>query len=48
LLLLHFHIGVPMFCISRIAYASDLTEQVYQRRLHAICDDSIARSDRVT
>jgi hypothetical protein len=33
---------------SRIAYAPDLTEQVYQRRLHAICDGSIARSDKVT
>ena len=37
-----------MSCISRIAYVPDLTEPVYQRLLHAICDGSIARFRKVT
>ena len=37
-----------MSAISRIACAPDLTEQVYQRLLHAICDGELAPSARLT
>jgi DNA-binding GntR family transcriptional regulator len=37
-----------MPAISRIACAPDLTEQVYQRLLHAICDGELAPGARLT
>lgn len=37
-----------MASLSRIAYAPDLTEQVYQRLLHAICDGEPAPGARLT
>jgi DNA-binding GntR family transcriptional regulator len=37
-----------MSSISRIAYAPDLTEQVYQRLLNAICDGELVSGARLT
>ena len=37
-----------MALLSRIASAPDLTEQVYQRLLHAICDGELAAGARLT
>src|SRR5262245_48888204 len=37
-----------MALLSRIATAPDLTEQVYQRLLHAICDGELAAGARLT
>jgi DNA-binding GntR family transcriptional regulator len=37
-----------MSSLSRIEYAPDLTEQVYQRLLHAICDGELAPGTRLT
>jgi DNA-binding GntR family transcriptional regulator len=37
-----------MASLSRIAFAPDLTEQVYQRLLHAICDGELAPGARLT
>ena len=37
-----------MASLSRIAYGPDLTEQVYQRLLHAICDGELAPGARLT
>ena len=37
-----------MAALSRIAAAPDLTEQVYQRLLHAICDGELAPGVRLT
>jgi DNA-binding GntR family transcriptional regulator len=37
-----------MSSLSRIEYAPDLTEQVYQRLLHAICDGDLAPGTRLT
>jgi len=37
-----------MVSLSRIAYTPDLTEQVYQRLLHAICDGELAPGARLT
>jgi DNA-binding GntR family transcriptional regulator len=37
-----------MASISQIAYAPDLTEQVYQRLLNAICDGELAPGTRLT
>lgn len=37
-----------MALLSRIAEAPDLTEQVYQRLLHAICDGELAPGARLT
>jgi DNA-binding GntR family transcriptional regulator len=37
-----------MASLSRIACAPDLTEQVYQRLLHAICDGELAPGARLT
>jgi len=37
-----------MASLSRIAWTPDLTEQVYQRRLHAICDGEPAPGARLT
>src|SRR5215831_20221329 len=38
----------PMTSLSRIASAPDLTEQVYQRLLYAICDGELAPGARLT
>src|SRR4030095_10266502 len=38
----------PMTSLSRIASAPDLTEQVYQRLLYAICDGELAPRARLT
>jgi DNA-binding GntR family transcriptional regulator len=37
-----------MTSLSEIAYVPDLTEQVYQRLLHAICDGELASGARLT
>jgi DNA-binding GntR family transcriptional regulator len=37
-----------MASLSRIAFTPDLTEQVYQRLLHAICDGALAPGARLT
>jgi DNA-binding GntR family transcriptional regulator len=37
-----------MAALSRIAVSPDLTEQVYQRLLHAICDGELAAGARLT
>jgi DNA-binding GntR family transcriptional regulator len=37
-----------MASLSRIAWSPDLTEQVYQRLLHAICDGDLAPGARLT
>jgi len=37
-----------MSSLNRIEYAPDLTEQVYQRLLHAICDGELAPGTRLT
>jgi DNA-binding GntR family transcriptional regulator len=37
-----------MSSLSRIEYTPDLTEQVYERLLHAICDGELASSTRLT
>ena len=37
-----------MASLSRIAFTPDLTEQVYQRLLHAICDGELAPGARLT
>src|SRR6266852_139823 len=37
-----------MASLSRIVFTPDLTEQVYQRLLHAICDGELAPGARLT
>ena len=37
-----------MASLSRIAAIPDLTEQVYQRRLYAICDGALTPGARLT
>jgi DNA-binding GntR family transcriptional regulator len=39
---------LPMSSISRLEFAPDLTERVYERLLHAVCDGELAPGARLT